>query len=421
MEPLAVDGMNGANILLGKIVQEINTKMGSGCAFDQILESIFDALIILIPFDRIGIALVDADTKSIRLEWVKSRVDVNAVKRGYSANLEGSSLKRIIETGEPRIINDLREYAAVHTQSVSTKLILKDGMLSNLTCPLRSDNKAIGVVFFSSRDPNTYRDAHIQVFKSIADELSVVVEQAKLKNYFTEIRKRDLALSKIIHDIRSPVSVIEGYLELASEEGWYDSLPTKFKDICSILKRNTNSILSLLDELRDYSLVSIPKGPLTPLNLTEVAVNDFCIDISAVGKILSATKDISFETDLSEGLPLVITIDRNRMQRVLENLITNSIKFSKRDTKITFSVWSHDDRIYFSVADQGLGIRTDELPKLFTDFGKTSTLPSEGEKSSGLGLAIVKNIIEQHRGQISVESTVGRGSTFTFWLPLGGP
>ena len=74
----------------------------------------------------------------------------------------------------------------------------------------------------------------------------------------------------------------------------------------------------------------------------------------------------------------------------------------------------------FSVCDEGLGIPQSEISKLFHEFGKTSVRPTEGETSTGLGLAIAKRIVEQHQGEISVSSEVGKGSTFSFWIPLSG-
>jgi signal transduction histidine kinase len=102
---------------------------------------------------------------------------------------------------------------------------------------------------------------------------------------------------------------------------------------------------------------------------------------------------------------------------VLENLFSNAVKYSRRGSEARFSFRREPDRLVFSVTDTGLGIPAEEIPKLFQEFGKTSVRPTEGEQSTGLGLAIAKRIVEQHKGQIMVESKPGPGSTFTFWIP----
>ncbi len=103
--------------------------------------------------------------------------------------------------------------------------------------------------------------------------------------------------------------------------------------------------------------------------------------------------------------------------QALENLVTNGIKFSHPLKEIVIGVNFESKRLNFSVSDQGQGIPKSELSNLFMEFGKTSVRPTGGEPSTGLGLAIVKRIVEAHGGEVSVTSTVGKGSTFSFWLP----
>lgn len=414
MEKQPLEKSDAVNSLLGKIIQEVNFKIGSGLAFSQLLDAIFESLGQVIPFDRLGIATLDEDRKHIRLVWVRAKMSVASLKKNYSAPLAGSSLENIITTGQPRIINDLEKYLADHPDSKSTKLILKDGVRSSLTCPLRADNRAVGVVFFSSRYPNSYNKSHVEFFSSIADELSIIVEQARLKNYFAENEAREKAYAKVLHDLRSPVSIIKGYLELAASEDWYESIPPELKDICSILNKNANSMMALLNELTDLK----HKGGEATLVLKDVDLNEFCMEAASSGKILAKSKDIFFEVSIGKNLPETVRIDRARLRRVLDNLFTNAVKFSHRESKIKFSVWTESRRLFFSVQDQGQGIREEEISKLFTEFGRTSTLPSEGESSSGLGLFIAKSIVQQHAGEISVQSKWSEGSTFTFWIPL---
>jgi signal transduction histidine kinase len=111
-------------------------------------------------------------------------------------------------------------------------------------------------------------------------------------------------------------------------------------------------------------------------------------------------------------------LDRNKIEQVLNNLISNAIKYSYPNTTIRIEVLRQGDFVVTKVIDQGQGIPADELPHVFKPFQKASTKPTAGEKSTGLGLAIVKKIIEGHQGEIGVESEVGKGSTFFFRLPL---
>ena len=173
-------------LLAKRIMVEINIKLSSGERHQELLDFMFESLDLVIPYDRIGIALVEGtgDQAQLRVKWVRSKVPATHITLNYSAPVLGSSLQKILETGQPRIINDLIEYSADHPKSLSTKLIIEDGIRSSLTCPLRSENRRIGVVFFSSCKPNTYRNEHVETFLEIADELSVIIDHGRLRDEF---------------------------------------------------------------------------------------------------------------------------------------------------------------------------------------------------------------------------------------------
>ncbi|MBU4444596.1 ATP-binding protein, partial [bacterium] len=109
----------------------------------------------------------------------------------------------------------------------------------------------------------------------------------------------------------------------------------------------------------------------------------------------------------------------DRIMQVLDNLVTNAIKFSYPNTTVTISARKINDNVEISVADQGQGIPEGEISKIFKEFSKTSVRPTAGEKSTGLGLAIARKIIEAHQGTISVASKVGKGTTFMIDMPIG--
>jgi len=115
---------------------------------------------------------------------------------------------------------------------------------------------------------------------------------------------------------------------------------------------------------------------------------------------------------------LSIKMDPRRIHQVLTNLVTNAIKFSQPKTQITLGTQVLEDEICIFVRDQGQGIPKGEIAKAFSEFGRLSVRPTAGESSTGLGLAIAKRIVEAHGGRIWVESEQGKGSTFSFALPL---
>jgi two-component system, response regulator PhcR len=134
-------------------------------------------------------------------------------------------------------------------------------------------------------------------------------------------------------------------------------------------------------------------------------------------RLLAERKKIHLVTKIAAGLPTVL-FDKERIQQVLNNLLSNAIKFSLVHTGVILEAYPVPGGVTFAVTDQGQGIRPEELDRLFGAFHRLSTKPTAGERSTGLGLSICKKIVELHGGTIGVESEVGRGSRFSFTLPI---
>ena len=159
---------------------QLTHEINMGMLLEDVMGKAYTTLQSVLPYNRIGVALLEKDGKVIRARWAKADYPELILRAGYAGSMMGSSLQGIIESGEPRIINDLAEYLAQHPASDSTHLMVAEGIRSSLTCPLISVGKPVGFMFFSSLAPNTYKDVHVDVFKLIAGHLSVMVEKSNL-------------------------------------------------------------------------------------------------------------------------------------------------------------------------------------------------------------------------------------------------
>ena len=180
-------------------IQEISTEISKGSVLDDVLNRIYDTFHKIIPYDRIGCALISDDHEKVIAHWTKTNYpEKTRIKKGYTASLAGSSLEKILTTQQPRILNDLHLYLANNPKSLSTQLIVSEGIQSSLTCPLIADGKPIGFIFFSSREKNTYNDAHQKVFISIARQISVLVEKSRLYQHIYDLNNQLItALSQL--------------------------------------------------------------------------------------------------------------------------------------------------------------------------------------------------------------------------------
>jgi diguanylate cyclase (GGDEF)-like protein len=163
-----------------QLLYQITAQANASLLVDEILDQLYASFRDLIPYHRIGLALLEDEGRTLRARWARSDAQCIYLKGGFSACMEGSSLQTILETGQPRILNDLEDYLQAHPDSKSTALVVTEGVRSSLTCPLVAIGKAVGFLFFSSFEKNTYRNAHVNLFMQIANQLASIVEKSRL-------------------------------------------------------------------------------------------------------------------------------------------------------------------------------------------------------------------------------------------------
>jgi signal transduction histidine kinase len=181
-----------------------------------------------------------------------------------------------------------------------------------------------------------------------------------------------------------------------------------------IIERNCDRMRKLIDDLLDLS--AIESGEISISKISGDFVK-LVTDYFENTKHLREEKSIELILDIDNDIPL-IAFDKDRILQVVENYISNAVKYSFPGSKVNVKIEKQDGMIKTSVKDEGQGISPDNLKKLFTKFGKAGVKPTGKEKSTGMGLFICKNIVEKHGGNVAVDSVVGEGSTFSFTLPI---
>ncbi len=230
--PVVAKEMGEALIALGsrldhkfaeiKALNEITERVNAGMFFDEVLDHVFETFTKIIPYDRIGVALIE-ESKSgqalVRSQWNRAKYEPVLVGKGYAALLKGSSLEKVADAGEPRIINDLEKYLKEHADSQSTRMIVKEGIRSSLTCPLVARHTVIGFIFFSSLEPDTYRDQHVELFSQIAGELALTLEKSRA---YEDLYLRNEFIKKVFgqyvtNEVAEAVLAGDGPLALGGE------------------------------------------------------------------------------------------------------------------------------------------------------------------------------------------------------------
>jgi signal transduction histidine kinase len=219
-------------------------------------------------------------------------------------------------------------------------------------------------------------------------------------------------IAMVTHELRAPIAAVEQQLTVILNRMAGD-ISEKQEKLLSRAKERTKGLLNLIKDLLDFS--KIEAGRMVqykePLTLQEI--------IQKVVDLMRAeaeNKKIDLEFTTPSQNPL-IQVDRNSMEGIFTNLISNAIKYTPEGGKVRITLTEEGGFAKATVSDTGIGIKKDDLPRIFDKFYRVKTVETRQIVGTGLGLSIVKSIVDAHLGSISVESEEGGGTTFTVFLP----
>jgi signal transduction histidine kinase len=326
-------------------------------------------------------------------------------------------------TGSVLITSDTQELLGIFTERDVLKHCAEEGFLdspvsrymtSKLTTVTVEDS--IDVVY------DRFRNAHFRhlpvVLHGQATGIISIRDMIHVWSKLLERQKRQLtyeyekAKSVIVHDLRSPIFAIKGMNELLmlghdSVEAFMDA---KFPHM---IDQSCNTMVQLIDDLLEIS--GINSGRID-LSLTPTNMVDMVARVTNFFRPSAEAKSIEIDWTAGDNIP-EFNVDKRRFEQILQNLLSNAIKYSPEGANVKTTMKFTGPALIIEVEDSGQGIPEEELPKIFKELAKISTQPTNNEPSTGLGLSIVKKLVEVHGGQISVSSTVGKGTTFKVELP----
>jgi PAS domain S-box-containing protein len=329
---------------------------------------------------------------------------------------------QVVSTGYPAMISNLASASmGVSAQENVTSYHAPTMQLASLLIlPLRTRREMLGALVIAANDPERrMTDDKLPLAEELAERAALAVENAKLYTEQVEARRKvedlsrlkDEFLSIASHELRTPVTSIKGYTQLAKTLIKEQDLETseEYLDIAlDQIDRMSRLILELLDVSRiETGRLEIRHEPIPWVQFVRELVQ----------RHHTAVTDRRFHINVPEGGAVVLG-DRDRLEQVLGNLLENAIKYSPEGSEIFVNVEERGDLIITSVCDRGIGIPTDELNQVFERFHRGRQVSSTNYGGLGLGLYITKQIVDRHGGSIWVESKEGAGTTFYFSLPV---
>ena len=265
--------------------------------------------------------------------------------------------------------------------------------------------------------------AHITTAKGLV--FSVVLRDVTARRRFEEVNAqlvrdlqsavtaRDEMLGIVSHDLRNPVSAVKMLAAAILRTGETDSLPKGVADHADVMLQAAQQMDALIQDLLDVSRIESGRMSVRPRVMT---LSDLVSQATETLAPLASAAEVSVRVALPGHLPQV-DVDPDRMVQVLSNLIGNAVKYTPRGGSVRVAAEADQDIVRVTVADTGIGISEQELPRVFDRFWQSKRTNRSG---AGLGLAIARGIVRSHGGRIWIDSVVGQGTTVHFTVPRAG-
>jgi two-component system phosphate regulon sensor histidine kinase PhoR len=259
------------------------------------------------------------------------------------------------------------------------------------------------------------KDEHI--LQRVSDEVKEWAEsqEREIQSLKKLEKYRRGFLGNVSHELKTPIFTIQGYIHTLIDGGLYDEeINMKY------MKKAAANAERLQNIVEDLEVISRLETGSIALDITNFDIRDLAKDVISDAQFQAAEKNITIELKDGSDKSFVVSADRDNITQVLNNLITNSIKYGKDNGKTKIGFYDMDKFLLVEISDNGIGIEEKHLKHLFDRFYRVDKSRSRTMGGSGLGLAIVKHILEAHNQTINVRSTLGQGSTFGFTVAKAG-
>lgn len=346
------------------------------------------------------------------LEWYKraNQVREKIFRPGNWSilmDIQNDQLKRIQQ-------REIEQLNAINAEKVKTERFKKILFLSIAIFTLLL---LLGITYYFMKRHKAALRIEMQSREIIAQKEQIEQQAKKIRQVNKTLRERNKKLrelneeriymmSVVAHDLKSPLNQINGLVNVIKleDESLTDTQHECLDNISVVSQRLSDLINKILgSRLYDKKKEDIEVEPVNIEEVAESSINDF--------KEVAAAKEITLNLT-APGQDTLVQADRHYLRQIIDNLVSNAIKFSPAGSKVDVNIVEEDDKVQLEVIDEGPGLTKEDKEKLFTEYAVLSAKPTGGESSTGLGLAIVKNYVEKLGGKIWCESEPGQGAAF---------
>ncbi|HET9338715.1 MAG TPA: ATP-binding protein, partial [Casimicrobiaceae bacterium] len=295
------------------------------------------------------------------------------------------------------------------------------GQRAVVFAPMLWEGRGVGVIFVGRPTPGPFSDKDVALLRTFADQAAIAIQNARL---FREIQQKSRELeiasqhkseflANMSHELRTPLNAIIGFSEVLLER-MFGELNEKQDDYLKDIHTSGKHLLSLINDILDLSKVEAGRMELEP---AAFAVPTAIDNAMTLVRERAQRHGIALSVDVAEGVAEIVA-DERKFKQILLNLLTNAVKFTPDGGSVAVLAQRAGDMLEVSVRDTGIGIAKDDQEAVFEEFRQVGRHYTNKQEGTGLGLALTRRFVELHGGTIRLESEPGKGSTFTFTIPL---
>ena len=383
--------------------------LGSSLDLDAAFAAFVQELRGLLPFDRAAILLVEGGSARV---MATAGIGADTYLRpGSSIGVSDPVLEQIVDRGRTIYRSDIAD--GRHEEEAG---LLDLGLRSRVLAPLQLGSRSIGALTISRTTPNGFDDDEIDLITLLGRLVATAVQN--LRTYeaeratVDELRRlsslRADFVSLVSHELRSPMAAVIGSARTLQQR-WRELRPEQREAFLAVIADETTRLSGLVGEVLDTSRI---EAGTFAYSFSEVDVRDVVDDAVAAASV--GQDDVRLAARLPAALP-PIRGDALRLRQLVDNLISNAIKYSDPGGEVRVEAWADDGHLVVEVGDDGPGILAEHHGQIFEKFGRVAGSAKPG---SGLGLFLSRSFAEAHGGSLDVRSSAGHGATFTLRLPL---
>jgi signal transduction histidine kinase len=393
---------------------EVCRNLSANLDYEPLLQSIIEVTSELTHSESSSIMVYEQETLSLR--FVAAPFHILDSLKTINVPLDRSVAGTVFTTGQPMALHhaerDKRIFRMVDKE-------LNENTNSLLAVPLMFHGMSIGVMEAMNKLNNAhYTEEDIRILETLASQAAIAIQNHRVlddaQQAYRKVMELDRMKSDFVaifsHELRTPLGVVLGHASLLQ-----DNVDKEMRKEVDIIVRSSMRLKEILEQFSNIDQIELG---LTRLHRTRVAIAPLIPEVVGAFQELAKEKQITIKIDIPHEAPLFVQGDAEKIGIALRNLVKNALTFSNEGGQVRVRAEEVPGYVKISVIDNGIGIPTSEQEKIFQRFYQVEKHMTRTHGGMGLGLSITKDMVEMHGGRIWVESVEGKGSRFTFLLPL---